>query len=635
MKPSSFIKFQFLLIISFSISLILTYDSYISITRNYKINQNKLSEKTENKNSNESENLNQSSENNFSESFLNKTFDIYLTINHKEDFYDIEIFVSNQEAKKTYTAQMPTISNKFQIPQLNAIIEFKEIYTKENLIMNIKIGEDLCEYHLKRVFWGNQQQYDFTLEIRDRKEAFDFGIFIYYKNKEDFLARIQNYITILILEGEKKCGKTFLCSKLANNTNIMLDYSLNTEGISGIFERNMLFVDSEGLGTEKSNNLFNNTFQLFNAVDKNNKNFNSKEKNEEKISNDLMDEYNENQRNLLFQIYLRDAVRNLGNFYLLVQNQISLNAFNHLEEVINKYLAAEDPKDLRILVVYNYKDIDLVSKIKRKIYNDIISRHKVQAIETNQKANEHVRAYDDLFYRLKGNSKIRVTYLILGAYGKESGNYFNDETLGYITSQAKNFLNFEIFNPIERLVNNLNEMFLEHINPASIDGKEYKESDISHLKCVKLENFGDDLRLKNLEKIAFSEHPLCRSVWDANVKNAQKLIYEVYIQNSILNLEVFLPFVKSLEEIEFTHIDFAKNDFRNVCKIFLKANVNFKSEASLLFERLDFIRQRRIKHFVIDEVIRLPFNLKMKKIVNTCDFSLNHGVLKFKCPLIE
>jgi len=610
---------------------IISLDSYISISKNCNYESNK--------NINYNTNNNDTIINQPEENILDKYTDISISIKpiDEEKFYLIKGDLLNDNEKtiiNKFETQILISSNNFTISDLNLHFEFTELYTKENLILKIfpinkiNVHNFYCNFYLKRVFWDKQKEYDFTIELRDRKEAFDFGLLIIYKNKEEYLRKINNYISILVLEGEKKCGKTEITSKLSNNTKIMLDYSLHTEGISGILENKMLFVDSEGLGTEKSNCLFNNTLNDFNG-----------EKNINKLNinyNDdlIMEVHNENQRNIIFQTYLREAIRNIGNFYILIQNNINLYSLNHLEEIIQKHLLSEKNNELRVMIVFNYKDIDLVSKVKRKIYNDIISRNKVQPIQTNQKINDDVRVYVDIFHKLLGNANIKITYLVLGQFGKESGNYYNEETLGYITNQAKNIINYEIFDPIKKLISNLNDIFRDNINFYNSNIKNLKEEDMVNLKCIELKNFGNSEKLKNLEKIIFSQNPICRSIWEGTLKNSHSLSYEIYYQKSILNLDVYLPEIRSLEEIEIKTIDFSKYNFGNVHKIVVKANLNHKND-NPIHDRIDFIRQKRMKNFVIEEIIRLGFNFKNKKIVNTCDYALQNGLLKIKCPLIE
>lgn len=636
MKNSKILLFQFFILFIFKITKGLGLDDYLTIDKKCNFEFPKKDERPKEINNlcqekGECEKVREIFEN--SENINQFPKDINMSILHlDDDNYKINFsfYIGDPVQVIKIEEISPKIINKLSIEGLNANIEFIELFSKENIILNFSYKDKFCKYHMKRIFWDKQTEYDFTIEIRDRKEAFEFGVFIFYKNKKEFLRKSKNYFTTLILEGEKKCGKTFITSKLSNNTKVALDYSLNTEGYSAIFEKNILLMDSEGIGTEKSNNLFNNTFNLFNE-----KNSLNGASTDEKFSNDLIEEHIEIQRNLLYQTFFRDSVRNIGNFFIMVQNQISLNSLNYLDEIVQKHMASESQKELRILVIYNYKDIDLISKIKRRIYNDILSRHKVQAIETNQKVNREVRAYEDLYYKLIGNSKIRITYLILGAIGKDSGNFFNEETFGYITSQAKNHLNYQIFNPIERLVENLNKIFKENINYANADqNNEYSDDEIRKLTCVELNNFGNTGKLSNLDRITFKNHPLCKSIWDSNVKESQRISYEIYYQKGLINFDIHLPFLQNFDEVEFTYIQFSKNYIGDVYRISIKANIHNKIETSV-FERIDFIRQRKIKFFSIEEIIRLGYAFRNKKIANTCDITKQSGILKLKCPLID
>ena len=317
----------------------------------------------------------------------------------------------------------------------------------------------------------------------------------------------------------------------------------------------------------------------------------------------------------------------------MVMNQISVYSLDHLENFIEKHKSLENflNNDLEILVIYNYRNINEILIIKERIHKDITSRHRVQEfLISDPKSSEEVKAYEDSYYKSNKNSKIRLKYLVLGNQYESSGRYFNHDTLNYIISKANERINNIKFNPIEKIVENMNRMFLENIN---IDYEEFSDDFLKDLKCVELKSFED--KLPDLDQIIFIQSDLCRSIWEAKLINVEKINYEIYYQLGLLHIDVYLPDVKNINQIVFKSIRFnSQKKFKNVFEIFIEGKIKYKSENDF-YNKINFIRKKKLRSFIIDENISLNIGKFPLNLVTECDTTLENGVLKLKFPILE
>lgn len=601
-------------------------DKYISIDKNCKFVQEALQNNTAN----------------YKKSDINKNFfllfkDIEFTVkfqNITDGLYAIGInFIGHQ---KFGNITLPLNKYEFNIRNSqNDLLTIRIIQprSQENLYLEIFDSKNnICKYRMKRIFWRSQTEYDFTLESISRKEALEFGLYIFYKNKTEFLNKISKHLSIVNLDGLIKTGKTFITKKLADNSLIAEDPSINTVGFCGIInQNNALIIDKQGLDTQESSSLFKIS-KIFTKSDMENP----------ELVNILLEEEQEKNRNNLFHEILQDAFRIQANIAILMQNQLSIFSQNYLEDVIEKYLSFSEIEKVRIFAIHNYKDFNYPIKVQTKINNDIINRHRVFAYETNGKQNSEVKVYDDLYYKYYSNSKIRLTYAVLGRQGEKSGDYFNFETLDYIKAQALDNKLDKIFNPIEQFVENINNFARQLIYSSGKISDQDLEI-LKTLRCAKLEN--NSVNLENfktstllnlsgdLDRIVFNSDPLCLSIWDAKLKTSQKITYEIYQELSTLNINIFLPFVNSLNQIKLKDLEFRKNNIGNIHYIIIKGEINYL-KGNNNFGRRDFIRHNRIKSFIINEAISLGYSFLKNSISNICDYVLQNGMLNIKCPII-
>ena len=311
--------------------------------------------------------------------------------------------------------------------------------------------------------------------------------------------------------GASGVGKTFILGKLINKDDLIKN-KIETKGISLIYpeiksEKSFVCIDSQGseepiIGKMEKERVYKLTDlekkELIKASSKDKK---------------------------FIEIFIQDFIIDKSNILIVVVDQLKFSE----QKLINRLIHHSNFD--KLFVIHNLQffcDLETIDEhienvIKKSVFSNLEKRYIDYMDDTNTKENDKPFYFYDKeigYKKIKENNKNKkgheTIHLFMAKEGSPAGNYFNKETIRYITHLIRAETNKKIFDIVNEIkgflsLNSLQYMIRENNNNRPILEEDLKfeiNDSNKSIKCTK------DFKLKNciINEMGISSFSLQNSI---------------------------------------------------------------------------------------------------------------------------
>ena len=406
--------------------------------------------------------------------------------------------------------------------------KYNELKAKYNILKH-----KLQQYEGKKEEIHNQGgRYDIVVNIDSLLNCNDEGWAIDYQDQERIKSYSQlNQVAIGVI-GRENTGKTFIINKIAQE-NFPSSYYVNTKGLSLKYftqpqKQLKVFLDSAGMNPavlfmSEENRLKYSKFVEFEENPKNIPKNQISKKVYEKMKEFMIND------KCMTEDFIQSFILYSCNIILIVVDMLTQQDQKIIERIKTMYSGLKN-----IIIVHNFSKLESKEKVLEKAYSDIKGAfYAMDSIIDNTEI--------PIFIEKTSKNNINILHLILGREGCQSGDFFNEKTIGHIIKTIETSLSMEKFD----ILNKINDFWKQRNGIYFNCFREepelplFKIENIKNKAFIKL-NFHKKLELKTPEFNVLG-----------GLKNME-LVYHLYVKTHPNNEKIYffeLPGLIKIPEI--------------------------------------------------------------------------------------